>query len=221
MNTPIIAAFFDFDRTLLDDNSPKLGIRYQWDRGEVSLPYVLKVMCANWFYRRDLLSENRMARILLSYYRGRDLAPFAQGAEGYYHEVLKPHLAPNILACVQHHKAQGHVLVMVSAGVRYLLKPVARNLGFDHLICTDLMVGSDGLLTGESRGPVCSGIYKEKAVAGLSSRTGIDLGRSYAYGDHHSDVYLLEMVGNARAVEPTRQLREIAAEKGWPILTHR
>lgn len=27
------AAFFDFDRTLLIENSPKLGIRYLWDMG--------------------------------------------------------------------------------------------------------------------------------------------------------------------------------------------
>ena len=39
--------------------------------------------------------------------------------------------------------------------------------------------------------------------------------------DHHADIPLLEMVGNPRAVEPTKQLRQVALQRGWPILTHR
>ena len=42
-------AFFDFDRTLLAENSPKLGIRYLWDMGQVSIFYVMKIVFANWF----------------------------------------------------------------------------------------------------------------------------------------------------------------------------
>ena len=131
--TKHIGAFFDFDRTVLDESSPKLGIRYMWDRGEVSSSYVMKILFANWFYRKNLISEDIMARLLLSYYKRRDLSPFEQGSESYYHEVLKPHLAPNIVFRIQAHKNLDHVLVMISAGVRYLLKPVARDLGFDHL----------------------------------------------------------------------------------------
>lgn len=62
------AAFFDFDRTLLVENSPKLGIRYLWDMGQVSLGYVLKAVVANWFYQRSLMTETAMANLLLSLY---------------------------------------------------------------------------------------------------------------------------------------------------------
>jgi HAD superfamily hydrolase (TIGR01490 family) len=215
-----IAAFFDFDRTLLAENSPRLGIRYLWDMGQVSFFYVLKIIFANWFYQRNLVSETAMAKLLLSFYKNKDLAPFEAGAADYYHEVLKPHLAPNILSRAQDHKRKGHVLVLVSAGIRYLLKPVVEDLKFDHLICTDLKVGSEGLLTGKSHGSVCTGESKRKAATELAEKLDIDLSRSYAYGDHHSDIPLLEMVGNPRAVEPTKQLRHVALRRGWPILTH-
>ncbi|HNY65167.1 MAG TPA: HAD-IB family hydrolase [Deltaproteobacteria bacterium] len=221
MGTRPIGAFFDFDRTLLDENSPKLGIRYLWDRGQVSLPYVLKVAFANWFYQKDLISETLMARFLLSYYRGRDLAPFEQGAGAYYEEVIKPHLAPNIVSRVKAHRELGHVLIMISAGVRYLLKPVVQDLGFHHLVCTDLKVGSSGLLTGTPDGFVCSGINKKHAALAISRELDLDLGHSYAYGDHHSDLFFLEMVGNPHAVEPTHTLRREARKRGWPILTYR
>lgn len=220
MGSRPIGAFFDFDRTLLDDNSPKLGIRYLWSMGQVTFPYVLKIAFANWFYQKDLISETMMARLLLSYYRKRDLTPFEQGSEDYYREILKPHLAPNIVSRVREHKDLGHILVMISAGVRYILNPVARDLGFDHLICTDLEIGNDGLLTGSS-GFVCTGRNKQKAAVELAERLDMDLLASYAYGDHHADIPMLEMVGNPYAVEPTKVLRRVALDRGWPILTHR
>lgn len=221
METRPTGAFFDFDRTLLMENSPKLGIRYLWDTGRVSLPYVLKIALANWFYRKDLISETFMARLLLTYYRNRDPAPFEEGSESYYHAVLKPHLAPAIVSRARAHKELGHVLVMVSAGLRYLLEPVVRDLGFDRLLCTHLAVGADGLLTGKPAGFVCTGVHKRDAVMELCRELNLDLGRSSAYGDHHSDLFLLEVVGNPHAVEPTPRLRKEALKRGWPILTYR
>jgi len=214
-------AFFDFDRTLIDVESPRLGIRYLWERGLVTLPYILKVMAANLFYQRHLLNDETMARILISFYRGRIFAPFEAGAQDYYREVLKPHLAPNIVGRVRDHQARGHILVLVSAGLRYLLKPVAVDLGFDHLICTDLEIGPDGILTGKTRGPVCTDSHKRHHAKKLSDELGIDLRASYAYGNHQADIPLLELVGHAHAVEPTEELRKVATERGWPILSFR
>jgi putative phosphoserine phosphatase/1-acylglycerol-3-phosphate O-acyltransferase len=216
-----IGAFFDFDRTLIDVESPKLGIRYLWERGQISLLYVLKIMAANVLYKRNLISDEAMARILISFYRNKPLAPFEAGSQEYYQEVIRPHLAPNIVAKVREHKAKDHVLILISAGLRYLLKPVVKDLGFDHLICTDLEMGTDGILTGNTRGPICSDSHKRAYAEELAKELNMDLGSSYAYGDHHADIPLLELVGNPRAVEPTEQLRKVALERGWPILSFR
>lgn len=216
-----IGAFFDFDRTLIDVESPRLGIRYLWGHGLVSLTYVLKVMAANLFYQRHLLSDEAMARVLISFYRGRPLALFEAGAQDYYHQVLWPHLAPNIVHRLREHQAAGHVTVLISAGLKYLLEPVAEDLGFDHLLCTDLEVGPSGILTGRTKGPVCSERHKRGLAAKLADALGMDLKGSSAYGDHHADIPLLELVGRPHVVEPTDRLRKVAAERGWPILTYR
>lgn len=216
-----IGAFFDFDRTLIDVESPRLGIRYLWERGFVTLPYILKVVAANVFYQRHLISDESMARILISFYRGRPFAPFEEGALGYYHEVLKPHLAPAIVGRLRGHQASGHVTVLVSAGLQYLLKPVASDLGFDHLICTDLEVGSDGILTGRTRGPICTERHKRDHAERLADALGMDLAASSAYGNHQADIPLLELVGRPHAVEPTEELRKAAVARGWPILSFR
>ncbi len=221
MDTRTIGAFFDFDKTLIDVDSPSLGIRYLWEKGLISLPYIIKVMAFNVFYQRHLISDDLMARVLISFYRNKPFAPFDAGSEEYYEEVIKPHLAPNIVECVKGHKDQGHTLVLISAGLRYLLKPVASDLGFDHLVCTDLEVRPDGTLTGRTIGPICTDSHKRKLAMKLADGLGIDLSESYAYGNHQADIPLLELVGHPHAVEPTEQLRKTAMERGWPILSFR
>lgn len=214
-----IGAFFDFDRTLIDVESGRVGFKHLYEIGEIPIFFLLKVLAADFLYQRDLISDTRMSRLMLTFYRRRHLKTFEDSAASFYHNLLKPHLAPLITDKLHEHRRAGHVLVLVSASVRYLLTPVKEDLGFDYLLCTDLEVGPDGRLTGRPAGPVCIDDQKRRAAQELSSDIGIDLEESYAYGNHHSDIPLLELVGNPSAVEPTGALKKHAQQKGWPILS--
>jgi phosphoserine phosphatase len=55
----------------------------------------------------------------------------------------------------------------------------------------------------------------------LASKVTIDLASSYTYGNHQSDLPLLELIGNPHVVEPTEPLRKVALANKWPILTYR
>jgi HAD superfamily hydrolase (TIGR01490 family) len=216
-----IAAFFDFDKTLLEVESGRMGIQWLWDRRMLPLGYILKIKTANFFYQHRLLSDERMVKLLLTFYKEKRLADFQKGAEDFYHKYLKPHLAPRILSRVHFHKNEGHLLVLISGSVRYLLEPVVRDLEFHHLLCTDLEVGRDGLLTGNPRGLVCVDQNKKRLTLKLAQNIGLDLAKSYAYGNHQSDIPLLETVGYPVAVEPTLFLEKVARQRSWPILTFR
>jgi len=113
------------------------------------------------------------------------------------------------------------VLVLISGSVRYMLEQVARDIGLEYLLCTDLEVGTEGLLTGKANGPLCLDATKRKLAGDLAQRTGIDLTSSYAYGNHQADLPLLESVGFPCAVEPTEPLRNVANARNWPILSYR
>ena len=216
-----IAAFFDFDETLLEVESGRLGIQWLWDRRLVPFGYILKVLVANFVYQRRLLSDERMVKTMLTFYKKKRLADFQKGAENFYKVYLKPRLAPGILTRVYSHKKEGHLLVLISGSVRYLLEPVVRDLEFNQLLCTDLEVGQNGLMTGKPQGLVCVDRNKKKLTLKLAQKLGLDLGKSYAYGNHHSDLPLLETVGNPHVVEPTRILERIARQRSWPILGYR
>ncbi len=214
-------AFFDFDRTLIDVESPRLGIRHLRERGQMPASYLIRAAAASILYRHGLMSDAAMARILISFYRGRPSAPFEEGAHDYYLEVIRPHLAGAIVRRLEWHQAEGHVSVLVSAGLRYLLEPVAADLGIDRILCTDLEKGPDGVFTGRTLGPVCTEGVKRRLVEGLAEEAGIDLAVSYAYGNHEADIPMLELVGRPFAVEPTDSLRKHSLKRGWPILTYR
>ena len=216
-----IAAFFDFDKTLLEVESGRLGIQWLWDRRMLPLGYILKIQVANFFYQRRMISDERMVRILLTFYKNRPFLDFQNGAEDFYKEYLKPHLAPRILSRVRFHKNEGHLLVLISGSVRYLLEPVVRALEFDYLFCTDLEVGPHGFMTGKPKGLVCVDQNKKTLSLKLAQEIGLDLDHCYAYGNHQSDLPLLEIVGNPHVVEPTKILKKIARQRSWPILTFR
>jgi putative phosphoserine phosphatase / 1-acylglycerol-3-phosphate O-acyltransferase len=216
-----IAAFFDFDETLLDVESGRLGIQWLWDRRLVPFGYILKILTANFLYKRRLLSDERMVKTMLTFYRKKRLADFQKGADNFYTSYLKPHLAPGILSRVRFHKEEGHLLVLISGSVRYLLEPVVRDLEFDHLLCTDLEVDKNGLMTGKPADLVCVDHNKKILTLKLAQQLELDLEKSYAYGNHHSDLPLLETVGNPHAVEPNSILEKIAHHRSWPILAYR
>jgi HAD superfamily hydrolase (TIGR01490 family) len=175
-----IGAFFDFDETLLEVESSRVGIQYLYDEGHVNLWFIIKVLIANFFFKRDIISDETMARFLMRFYRNKELALFEENAPQFYENHLKPRLAPNIVEKVRKHREDGHILVLISASVRYYLQPAATDLGFHHLLCTDLETGANGLLTGRPDGPVCLNSHKKVGAEELARTAEIDLKASYA-----------------------------------------
>ncbi|MBU2488203.1 MAG: HAD-IB family hydrolase [Proteobacteria bacterium] len=213
-----IAAFFDFDKTLLATDSASMGLRFLWDMGFLSLGYVTKALALNALFRRHLVSETFIASRLMTFYRGKPLAPFEDGVCEFYFDQLKPRLAPGLLQRLRDHQEQGHVTVLISGSMRYMLLAVIKDLGINHLLCSNLEVGADGLLTGRTTDGICIDANKARQAREFAAREGIDLSRSHAYGNHQSDIPLLSLVGHAYAVEPTGPLRKMANHRGWPIL---
>lgn len=216
-----IAAFFDFDKTLLAGDSAKIGIKYLYERGDVGLPFIAGILARNFFYKRNLYPPEGMSRFALTLYRGRDITEYVAGSASYYDEMLKPLLAPRVLARLRDHQRQGHETALCTASLRYMLEPVVKDLAIDHLLCTDLERRPDGRTTGRAVGPICVAEHKVTYAKRLADERGYDLAASWAYSDHHSDIPLLELVGNPVAVEPTKPLRRHAGARGWEIIGFR
>ena len=62
-----IAAFFDFDETLLEVESSRVGLQYLYKEGHVGLWFIIRVLIANFFYKRGIISDETIARFLMRF----------------------------------------------------------------------------------------------------------------------------------------------------------
>jgi phosphoserine phosphatase len=97
-----------------------------------------------------------------------------------------------------------------------MVEPIGELLGADHVVATRMEV-ADGKYTGNIRFYAYAE-NKAKAITDLARKRGYDLERSYAYSDSITDVHMLEIVGHPYAVNPDKDLRRTARERGWPVL---
>ena len=88
---------------------------------------------------------------------------------------------------------------MVSASPDIYLKRVAQHLGFDALLCTEMVV-VDRRLTGLMKTPNCHGEQKVlRLKAWMAERFGADADSKvlYAYGDTSGDKPMLQLAVHA------------------------
>ena len=85
---PHIGAFFDFDLTLIKVESGRIGFKYLYKLKEIRFFFLLKVALVNYFYQRDWVSDMQMARVMLTFYKGRNIEPLKAGAEEFYQSHL-------------------------------------------------------------------------------------------------------------------------------------
>ena len=119
---------------------------------------------------------------------GRNEAYVRDVGARYARLVVSEHLAPDTMACLEQHRADGHALVLVSASLHLYLDPIAELLGVDAVLATALEVDADGRCTGEIAGANVRGIEKVRRLdEWLAGREMV----VHAYGDSAGDDELL------------------------------
>jgi HAD superfamily hydrolase (TIGR01490 family) len=213
------AAFFDLDRTLLRRSSTLALAGTFRQRGLISRSQLAKA--AAWqmlFVLRGASHETvrRAAEDGLVLLRGfkpeamRDLVASAM------EPVLRPLVYAEPLRLVEQHRERGEPVFIVSATLQEIVEAIAEELGFDGALGTVCEV-RDGAYTGHT----VRALHAENKASGLrelAEQRGFDLAECTAYSDSHTDLPFLEAVGHPVVVNPDRELRRIAGERGWPIL---
>ncbi|MDJ0950177.1 MAG: HAD family hydrolase [Alphaproteobacteria bacterium] len=120
------------------------------------------------------------------------------------------------LKVLQERRGAGEVLVLASASPDLYVEPLARHLGFDHVICTRVGWSVDGQLTGELDGPNCYGRQKLARIEEWLASENLT-GPLRVYTDHHSDLPLLQRADWPFAVCPSRRLHVEAKKRRIPI----
>jgi len=209
-----VAAFFDIDHTVLEINSGSKWISYLWKSGQMSTVMLMRSLTWLAQYRFGLLDFEAMARRVLAGYKGRPIAPIIEEIEAWFERDVAWAICVQAREKVIEHRDAGHVVALLTSATQFLSLPVARALGIEHVLCTEIEV-EDGIVTGRHIAPACYGNGKVVRAETWAAAHDIDLAASYFYTDSYSDLPMLERVGLPRVVNPDPRLRRKATEKGW------
>lgn len=117
-------------------------------------------------------------------------------------------------------KAAGRRLVLATASSRLWVDAIAAKLGMDDVIATNSIKGLDDYVSARIDGENCYGPAKLRMIEAWMAAEGLkrEECRIRFYSDHKSDAPVLEWSDEPFATNPHAGLREIAKQRGWPIL---
>jgi HAD superfamily hydrolase (TIGR01490 family) len=211
-----VAAFFDIDKTVLEVNSGSKWTGHQWRSGKMSPWQVVRAVAWLTQYRFGLLDFESMARKVLANYRGQAVDPIYEEVEAWFAAEVEGTICAEARERIIWHRDEGHLVALLTSATRFLSMPLARVLGVEHVLCTELEV-QEGILTGAYIEPCCYGEGKVHRAEAFAAEHDIDLQQSYFYSDSFSDLPMLERVGEPRVVNPDPRLRRKAVERDWEI----
>ncbi len=212
------AAFFDLDKTIIARSSPLALSRSFLREGLIQRGTLLKSMYAQLVFQLMGADENKMEKIR------EESAKLTAGWEAdkvravvteVLEEVISPLIYAEALELMHDHRAAGRLICIVSSSPEEIVAPLAQMLRVDRWIATRPTI-EDGKYTG-GLDFYAYGPHKAEAMKSLAEELGLDLDASFAYSDSVTDLPMLERVGNPVAVNPDKDLRRIADERGWKI----
>lgn len=211
------AALFDMDRTLLRIETASLYVRHQWQLGEATWRDMARALFWVGQYTLGILDAPKAAAQALKPLKGVPEILLSARCDDWFRLRVEPHITDQGRLAVHRHRAAGDICAIVTGATSYSSRPLARLLGIDHLVATELEVDADGRFTGRPDPPICFGQGKVERAERLARRLGFRLDEATFYSDSISDLPLLERVREPIVVNPDPRLRREATRRRWPI----
>lgn len=218
MNADVLA-LFDLDHTLLAVDSDEAWVEFLIEEGILDRTEFERAnhdLVAR--YRAGQATSLEFSYFYLSTLVGRDIAMLEAWHARYLERKIRPAISTAARELVEEHRAGGHLTVLTTATGRFIVAPIARELGFDNVIATEPEM-KDGRYTGRVSGTPNMREGKVTRLDAWLSERGMALGRfreSWFYSDSVNDLPLLMRVTHPVAVNGDPSLAAFARTKGWP-----
>lgn len=143
--------------------------------------------------------------------------------ERYMQRKILPMMTDKAKELVEKHKANGDVMLIITATNSFVTNPIAKAFGIDDLIGTT-PEEVDGEFTGSVTGTPS---FQQGKVTRLHEwlaergQTLSDFETTWFYSDSHNDLPLMKLVDKPVAVDPDPVLKAYAEEQGWPVISLR
>ena len=221
MNETVLA-LFDLDHTLLTLDSDEAWVEFLIEEGILDRAEFERAnheLVAR--YRAGEATSVEFTHFYMSTLVGRDPALLEVWHAKYLARKIRPAISAAARELLAKHRAAGHLLIMTTATGRFIVAPIARELGLENVIATEPEM-EEGRYTGRVAG---TPNMREGKVTRLEAWLGEremaldDFRESWFYSDSVNDLPLLSRVTHPVAVNADPPLAKLACERGWPQIT--
>lgn len=209
-------AVFDLDNTLLDGESDLIWGNFLLSRKLVKPDFMKKIQQYLVEYAAGTVDYFVYGKFLLTPVLGLTSNELQLLMDDFI-KTFPPIVRPQLTQRIAYHRHHGFTILLVTATVSLLAKPIASLLGIEHLICTTAEM-QDGTPVGGLVDFPALGQEKVTKVKTWIKSQPVTLEGSWGYSDSYTDLPILQLVQNPVAVSPDEKLRVHAMENGWQIM---
>ena len=210
---------FDLDNTILNGDSD-----YSWINFLINENYVDKheyekrnQYFYNQYYEGNL-DYDEWAEFALSTMKGKTPFDLEELLSKFLSTVIEPMINIYALRLLHNHHHDNDIMLLASATNSVLVEPIARRLGFENIVATEVEI-IDGVYTGKVYGRPALGQGKLTKVEEWAAQNNIkDFKDAIFYSDSINDLPLLSEVGVPIAVNPDDQLRNLSIKNNWEVI---
>ena len=218
---PVGLALFDLDNTLIGGDSDYLWGCFLAEQGIVDGAFYERENQRFYDqYKAGELDIYEFLRFQLKPLAGHDMPTLRQWRADYVEEKVRPILLPLAHSLLDDHRAQGDIVVIITATNSFITRPIADLYGVEYLLATEPEIVDDRY-TGNVDGIPCFQHGKVEKLDAWLGENSIGLEHSWFYSDSHNDLPLLKRVTCPVAVDPDDILRQHAVEHDWRIMSLR
>ncbi len=214
-------ALFDLDNTLIAGDSD-----YSW--GEFLT--TKKIVDSAYFKNKNdqFYRDYQTGKLDILAYLKFSLAPLSGLSRSeldtlhkeFMKKIIEPMWLPKAEELLQAHRDKKDTLMVITSTNRFIVTPICKKLGIEHLIATELEE-FDNKFTGQVSGIPSFQEGKVKRLNKWLNTSNFKLKESSFYSDSINDLPLLEIVGHPVAVDPCPKLKKEAARRGWKTISLR
>ncbi|MFC1410903.1 HAD family hydrolase [Streptacidiphilus sp. N1-12] len=158
--------------------------------------------------------REKLNRDFYRLFAGQQQAEVETAGEAWYAErsASAGFFVESTVAALAGHRAAGCPVVLVSGSFAPVLAPIARQVRAEAVLSTELVVRS-GRYTGEVVQPMIGQAKRAAVRRVLAERPDVRAEDCFAYGDHPSDIPMLDCVGRPVAVGSHPELAEYLEQR--------
>lgn len=209
---------FDIDNTLINGYTQYILLKYLFRKGLIKvLPY-LKIIF--WFFLYKIKIINNPKKIMdyaYGFLKDKTIKEFDDIVNQFFEEELKYFVFEEGIILINQHISENRELLLVSSAIKPIVQKCAQYFNIKIYISTELEI-NDGKYTGKIFGDIIYGENKAYSVKNFVEKNHLTLHCSWSYGDHITDLHVLNITSYPHAVNPDKFLLQEAKIRNWPIL---